>query len=660
MSFTLDAAQELGIPDLLLWTASACGFMAYVQYRSLIDKGFTPLKDESYLTNGYLDTVVDWIPGMKGIRLKDLPSFIRTTDPDDVMLDFAMGELERARKASAIIFNTFDALEHEVLDAIAPIELQLIESNLWKEEPECLKWLDSKEPNSVVYVNYGSITVMTPQQLIEFAWGLANSNQSFLWILRPDLQVLTHQAIGGFLTHNGWNSIIEGLCAGVPMICWPFFAEQQTNCRYCCTEWGVGMEIDSDVKRDEVAKLVRELMEGEKGKEMKKKTMEWKHTAEAATTGPDGSSYLNLEKMFEHFNHRRLLKARGPNSLDGLPSFQFETIPDGLQPSDVNATQDIPSLCVSTKNNLLPPFRCLLSKLNHNGPPVTCIVSDSSLTSTLDAAQELGIPGLLFWTASACGFMGYAHYRTLVNKGFIPLKDASYLTNGYLDTVIDWIPGMKGIRLKDMPSFVRTTDPDDVMLGFAMGEIERARKASAIIFNTFDALEHEVLDAISTMYPPIYTIGPISLLMNQIQDKDLKSIGSNLWKEDEECLQWLDSKGPNTVVYVNFGSITVMKPEHLIEFAWGLSNSKQKFLWIIRPDLVSGASAILPPEFLTETKDRGLLASWLACYHFLPSSYVVYFLLTFYSSFLIFFIVFNCLNFKFLGETILPNFLTHV
>ncbi|XP_034676535.1 7-deoxyloganetin glucosyltransferase-like [Vitis riparia] len=316
-------------------------------------------------------------------------------------------------------------------------------------------------------------------------------------------------------------------------------------------------------------------------------------------------TFVNTE-----FNHRRLLKARGPNSLDGLPSFQFETIPDGLQPSDVDATQDIPSLCVSTKNNFLPPFRRLLSKLNHNGPPVTCIVSDSSLTFTLDAAQELGIPGLLFWTASACGFMGYAHYCTLVNKGLIPLKDASYLTNGYLDTVIDWIPGMKGIRLKDMPSFIRTTDPDDVMLGFTMGELERAHKASAIIFNTFDALEHEVLDAISTMYPPIYTIGPISLLMNQIQDKDLKSIGSNLWKEDEECLQWLDSKGPNTVVYVNFGSITVMTPEHLIEFAWGLSNSKQKFLWIIRPDLVSGASAILPPEFLTETKDRGLLASW--------------------------------------------------
>ncbi|KAJ9673856.1 hypothetical protein PVL29_023418 [Vitis rotundifolia] len=299
-------------------------------------------------------------------------------------------------------------------------------------------------------------------------------------------------------------------------------------------------------------------------------------------------TFVNTE-----FNHRRLLKARGPNSLDGLPSFQFETIPDGLQPSDVDATQDIPSLCVSTKNNCLPPFRRLLSKLNHDGPPVTCIFSDAAMSFTLDAAQELGIPDLLLWTASACGFMAYVQYRSLMDKGFTPLKDESYLTNGYLDTVIDWIPGMKGIRLKDMPSFIRTTDPDDVMLGFAVGELERARKASAIILNTFDALEQEVLDAIAPMYPPIYTIGPLQLLLDQIHDSELQLIGSNLWKEDEECLQWLDSKGPNTVVYVNFGSITVLKPEHLIE-----------------PDLVSAASAILPPEFLAETKDRGLLASW--------------------------------------------------
>nr|DAD21842.1 TPA_asm: hypothetical protein HUJ06_023305 [Nelumbo nucifera] len=82
------------------------------------------------------------------------------------------------------------------------------------------------------------------------------------------------------------------------MICWPFFAEQQTNCRYVCTEWGMGMEIDSNVKRDEVESLVKQIMEGEKGKEMKKRTLEWKKKAEEATY-QDGSSYSNLDKMIK-------------------------------------------------------------------------------------------------------------------------------------------------------------------------------------------------------------------------------------------------------------------------------------------------------------------------------------------------------------------------
>ncbi|KAE8056919.1 hypothetical protein FH972_013651 [Carpinus fangiana] len=320
-------------------------------------------------------------------------------------------------------------------------------------------------------------------------------------------------------------------------------------------------------------------------------------------------TFVNTE-----FNHKRVLKSRGPNSLDGLPSFRFETIPDGLPESDAEATQDIPSLCDSTKKHCLAPFRSLLSRLNDtassNVPPVTCVVSDGAMSFTLDAAAELGIPEVIFWTTSACGFMGYVQYSRLIEKGLTPLKDASYLTNGYLDTVIDWIPGMKGIRLKDLPTFIRTTDPDEIMLNFPMIESERARKASALIFNTFDALEHEVLDALSSMFPPIYSIGPLHLLQNQIPDGDLKSIGSNLWKEDDACLEWLDKKEPNSVVYVNFGSITVMTSEQLIEFAWGLANSNQTFLWIIRPDLVRGDSAVLPPEFFAETKERSLLASW--------------------------------------------------
>ncbi|XP_028771818.1 7-deoxyloganetin glucosyltransferase [Neltuma alba] len=318
-------------------------------------------------------------------------------------------------------------------------------------------------------------------------------------------------------------------------------------------------------------------------------------------------TFVNTE-----FNHKRLLKSRGPDSLNGLPSFRFETIPDGLPDSDVDATQDIPALCESTSRTCLPPFRDLLHKLNSSPdvPPITCVVSDGVMSFTLDAARELGIPEVLFWTTSACGFLCYVHYSHLIEKGLTPLKDSSYLTNGYLDTVIDWIPGIKEIRLRDIPSFVRTTNPEEFILDFITVECERAQRASAIILNTFDALEHDVLEGLSSILPPVYSIGPLNLLINDVTDKDLKSIGSNLWKEEPECLEWLDTKEPNSVVYVNFGSITVMTNEQLIEFAWGLANSNQTFLWVIRRDLVGGDNAVLPAEFVQETRHRGLLSSW--------------------------------------------------
>nr|WMB80854.1 BX8 [Lamium galeobdolon] len=347
MSFTLKAAERFGLPEVLFWTTSACGLLGYTQYRRLVEKGYVPLQDMSQVTNGYLDTTVDWVPGIKNIQLRDFPAFIRTTDPKDFMLNFKIQEVEAIPRAKALILNTFDALEQDVLNALSdmfptihtvgPLQLMMnhvhdqtldsITSSLWKEDFQCIEWLDSKEPGSVVYVNFGSITVVTAQQLAEFSWGLANSKKTFLWIIRsddikgesvmvppefveetkdrslliswcPQEQVLKHPAIGGFLMHCGWNSTLESIINGVPMICWPFFAEQQTNCRFSCVEWEMGMEIDNDVKRDEVELLVRELMDGEKGKKMKEKAMQWKNKAEAATV-PGGSSYLNLEELIK-------------------------------------------------------------------------------------------------------------------------------------------------------------------------------------------------------------------------------------------------------------------------------------------------------------------------------------------------------------------------
>jgi UDP:flavonoid glycosyltransferase YjiC (YdhE family) len=288
---------------------------------------------------------------MKNIRLKDLPYFIRTTDTNETMFDFLGSETRNCLNSSAIIFHTFDELEFEVIEVISAMfpriynigplpflsrhlpgsQFKSLSSSLWKEDSKCLQWLDRWEPKSVVYVNYGSITVMTKQHLKEFAWGLANSKHPFLWIVRPDVvmgdsailsqdffeetkdrgllvswcpqeQVLAHPSIGVFLTHCGWNSILESICGGVPIICWPFFAEQQTNCRYACTTWGIGMEVNHDVKRDEIEELVKEVIEGDKGKAMRQKALEWKKKAVEAND-IEGSSYQSFERLIKDALH---------------------------------------------------------------------------------------------------------------------------------------------------------------------------------------------------------------------------------------------------------------------------------------------------------------------------------------------------------------------
>ncbi|KAI5339929.1 hypothetical protein L3X38_019203 [Prunus dulcis] len=323
-------------------------------------------------------------------------------------------------------------------------------------------------------------------------------------------------------------------------------------------------------------------------------------------------TFVNTE-----FNHKRFLKSLGPNSLDGLPDFQFEAIPDNLPDSNEDTTQDVTLLCESVRKNFLAPFHTLLAKLNNDAietssnPPVTCIASDGFLsTFTITAAEEIGAPIVLFYTVAACSFMGCKQFRAVVEKGLAPLKDESCLKNGYLDTVIDWIPGMRDIRLRDLPTFVRTTNPDDIVFNFIMEATDRAHEASAIVIHTFHALETDVLGALSFMLPHVYSIGPLQLHLNEIPEHHLKMVGYSLWKEETECLEWLNTKTPNSVVYVNFGSITVMTPEQLVEFGWGLANSKLPFFWVIRPDLVIGESAILPPEFVAETKERSLIAGW--------------------------------------------------
>ncbi|KAF0929003.1 hypothetical protein E2562_011091 [Oryza meyeriana var. granulata] len=323
-------------------------------------------------------------------------------------------------------------------------------------------------------------------------------------------------------------------------------------------------------------------------------------------------TFVNTE-----YNHRRLIRSRGPGAVAGLTGFRFATIPDGLPPSDADATQDPASLCYSTMTTCLPHFRNLLVDLNRTPglPPVTCVVADNVMSFGIDAAKELGVPCALFWTASACGYMGYRHFRFFLDEGLSPLKDEEQLTNGFLDTPVARPParGMsKHMRFRDFPTFIWTTDRGDILLNFVMHEVERTDRADAVILNTFDELEQPALDAMRAILPPVYTIGPLGNLAEQVftDAAPVGTIRSSLWREDHACLAWLDGREPQSVVFVNYGSITTMSNDELVEFAWGLANCGHDFLWIVRPDLVKGDAAVLPPEFLEATEGRGLLARW--------------------------------------------------
>ncbi|KAL6598626.1 hypothetical protein ACP70R_046325 [Stipagrostis hirtigluma subsp. patula] len=336
MPFAAVAAREVGVPDVQFFTASPSGLMGYLQLEELIKRGVVPLKGD-YETDGTLDTPLDWVPGMKGMRLRDMPTFCRSTDADDWLLNFHVHQFRVAASSKAVVLNTFYEMEKDVLDALAALLSPPVyavgplasilpagggdfpgDASLLQEDKECMSWLDGKAARSVVYVSFGSHATVGGVKLREFASGLARCGSPYLWVLRPDMAadvevgehglvvpwcaqeaVLGHPAVGLFVTHCGWNSILESVVAGVPVLGCPVMAEQTTNSRQVCVSWGIGDELPREAGSDEIAALVSEMMAGKKGDEAREKALEWKRLAEVATS-QDGSSCKSIDRLVDH------------------------------------------------------------------------------------------------------------------------------------------------------------------------------------------------------------------------------------------------------------------------------------------------------------------------------------------------------------------------
>ncbi|XP_059447552.1 mogroside IE synthase-like [Corylus avellana] len=291
------------------------------------------------------------LPYMPSLGVNDVPSFLNDTG-SSLPLKIALNQFSNIHEANWIFCNTFDKLEHEVVNWMASqwpvktigptipsiyLDKRLEDDkeyglNLFKPNVDtCMKWLDTKEIGSVIYASFGSLTTLGEEHMEELALGLKNSSCSFLWVVReseekklpdnfieetterglfvtwcPQLDVLAHKAIGCFMTHCGWNSTLEALSLGVPMVAMPQWTDQPTNAKFIADVWKVGIRVKLNEKgiatREEIEMCIREVMEGERGKEMKKNSLRWKELAiEAVDKG--GSSDKNIEVFVAKLAH---------------------------------------------------------------------------------------------------------------------------------------------------------------------------------------------------------------------------------------------------------------------------------------------------------------------------------------------------------------------
>ncbi|XP_072954549.1 UDP-glycosyltransferase 87A2-like [Typha angustifolia] len=334
LPWAVEVGNERGIPVFSLFTMAAGFFSALYHFHRLPLPVVGRVSIEATIEEDeYLE---QYIPAITSIKLSDILSIVSAPR----LLQRALEAFSWVKKAQCILFTSFYEIEASVIDALraelpCPVYtigpsipyMMLKEENPVRSIPsnahhlDYFSWLDSQPNSSVLYVSLGSFLSVSPSQLDEIAMGLCASETRFLWVARGEssrmrqmvgdmglivpwcdqLRTLCHPSVGGFLTHCGWNSTLEAVFAGVPMLTFPIFWDQPPDSRLIVDEWKVGISLkektgeDNIVRREEIAEVVRRLMDldGTESKELRRRAMELRE-ASLRTMEEGGSSYANL------------------------------------------------------------------------------------------------------------------------------------------------------------------------------------------------------------------------------------------------------------------------------------------------------------------------------------------------------------------------------
>nr|QYK20665.1 UGT2 [Marchantia emarginata] len=349
-----DLAAELKISWFPLYSSGPSFATSVIELPNLISNGFTHGNPEK------LNASIP-LSGLSFGRVRDM-----TGEIFEYSEYFAL-HFENMKRSTALLMNTAEELDEQAGSVLAlrnrleqmasaerfqaprvlsigpmirmpgftskrePIEKFAVDAST-----PCLQWLDKQAKSSVLYICFGSHANITPESMLELAHGLEGTGVPFLWVLRvkhphtvtsvlppefearmqasgqgyiekawaPQWQILRHPSTGGFLSHCGWNSTMEGICAGVPFITWPLNADQPLNARFVTEGVKVGIPIslkDTDedyivVSRDEVERAIRVLMSEDERHELWNNVQRLKkRTSESVTEGH--SSYETLHSF---------------------------------------------------------------------------------------------------------------------------------------------------------------------------------------------------------------------------------------------------------------------------------------------------------------------------------------------------------------------------
>ncbi|XP_062206778.1 UDP-glycosyltransferase 1-like [Phragmites australis] len=346
----VDVGAELGIPTYFFFTSGVAG-LAFLLYQPVIH-GQTTLNLRD-LGGDLLHA-----PGLPPVPADHLAEAV--LDRNSLSSRHFRALSEQLNNSQGVIVNSFRSLEPRATGAIVaglctppgrrapPLHCigPLIKSEVGAKRHECLVWLDAQPKASVVFLCFGSLGRFSAEQTKHVARGLEMSGQRFLWVVRrppgdddeqqpdPDLdwtgsallpegflartkdrglvvrswapqrEVLAHSAVGGFVTHCGWNSVLEAVVGGVPMLAWPMYAEQRMNKVFLVEEMRLAVAVEGYdkemVKDEEVAEKVRWLMESDGGAELRQRT--WAAMRQAKEALCDGGeSKIALLELVRHW-----------------------------------------------------------------------------------------------------------------------------------------------------------------------------------------------------------------------------------------------------------------------------------------------------------------------------------------------------------------------